>query len=178
MTRRIRALGRSDELVDPIVEHVMRGTANIKMFGLRRIGKTSVLLELEKRLRKAKMMVVKIDTQKHTQFRSLLAEIVEALPSTGPVADVRKKLGTNKLVHWLIDRTAESFGSNAQSGGFVNEFSHHSAWSGEIETLLRAAGPVVLILDELPIMARSMLANGYRAVDIEQFLATLRAWAR
>jgi len=58
----------------------------------------------------------------------------------------------------------------------VNEFAHHSAWSGEIEKLLKAAGPVVLILDELPIMARSMLASGYRGIDIEQFLATLRSW--
>lgn len=164
------------EVVDPIVEYLTHGTANIKMFGLRRIGKTSVLLELEQRLKEAKMTVVRIDTQKHTQFRSLMAEIVEALPATDAVADVRKKLGNHKMVTWLIDRTAEYFGSNAQTGGFVNEFSHHSAWSGDIETLLRAAGPVVFILDELPIMARSMLANGYRAIDIEQFLATLRAW--
>ena len=164
------------DVVDPIVDHLVQGTANIKMFGLRRIGKSSVLLELEHRLQTAGMTVVHIDAQKHTQFRSLMAEIVEGLPSAGTGEDLRKKFGGNKLVTWLIDRTAEHFGAAPRAEGFVNEFNHHAAWSGDIETLLKAATPLVLILDELPIMARSMLANGYRPVDIEQFLATLRSW--
>jgi len=163
------------DVVDPIVAHLKGGTANIKMFGLRRIGKSSILLELERRLRGEGMAVIRIDAQKHTQFRALMADIVDGLPKTG-TKEIWQKVTGNKLVNWLIDRSVEAYGSNSSSGGFVNEFAHHSAWSGEIENLLKAAGPMVLILDELPIMARSMLASGYRGIDIEQFLATLRSW--
>ncbi len=162
------------DVTEPIVEYLTHGTANIKMFGLRRIGKSSVLRDLEATLRTSGLTVIHVDTQKHTQFRPLMADIVEALPKDGKASDLRKSLLGNKLVSWLIDRTSENFG--AKTEGFVNEFNHHAAWSGEIEALLKASAPVVLILDELPIMARSMLNSGYRPIDIEQFLATLRSW--
>ena len=164
------------EVTDQIVEHLAAGTANIKMFGLRRIGKSSVLRDLVTTLRARGLTVIHVDTQKHTQFRPLMADIVEALPTGGKATEIRKGLSNNKLVSWLIDRSAEAFGATTKTEGFVNEFNHHAAWSGEIEALLKASGPVVLILDELPIMARNMLRSGYRAIDIEQFLATLRSW--
>jgi hypothetical protein len=64
----------------------------------------------------------------------------------------------------------------APSVGFVNEFEHSAAWAGGIEHALREAGPIVLIVDELPFMLRNMLAEDYKPRDIERFLATLRSW--
>jgi hypothetical protein len=167
------------DVVDRLVEDMIERRSSRSLFGLRRIGKTSVILEVERRLRLDDgLVVIRLDVQGVAKLGDFLARIVRELPLRDNVQVARAKVGNNPIVQRLMTGVASYFGVEVAepADGFVNEMNHHSAWSGDFDRLLAAYGGVVLIVDELPFMLRNMLKTGYSKNDVERFMATLRDW--
>jgi len=170
------------DVVDELYHAIAIERGSRRMFGLRRIGKTSVLLELERRLRKdSGLVVIRIDVQGVKRFRDFLSKLFEQIPNEDKLRETRQRFAANHFVRALLPAlVARIAGPAAQPQspltGFTNEFEHNSAWEGDIEAALRDTGGVALIIDELPFMLREMTRHGYKPGDVEAFLATLRSW--
>lgn len=168
------------DVVEPLFDALAHNKGSRRLFGLRRIGKTSVILELERRLRAAEgLTVIHIDTQDVNRFRDFLFKVLDGVPAGSPLAQARKLLATNRALQSLAPTLFERiFGIVAPKPeqGFRNEFEHMAVWTSDIEAALKQAAPIVLIIDELPYMLRNMMQSGYTAADAGQFLATLRSW--
>lgn len=167
------------DVVDALFADLAQDRGSRRLFSLRRIGKTSVLHELERRLRtETSLVVVHCDVQGVHRFKDFLGKVFEQLPAGSRFDEARKRLAGNPLFKtaaagiWgrLTNTPAQA------AAGFLNEFDHAAAWAGDIEAAFRAAGPIVLFIDELPFMLRNMIGSGYTAGDAERFLATLRGW--
>jgi hypothetical protein len=168
------------DVVDNLYNDLVQGKGSRRLFGLRRIGKTSVLLELERRLlTHGAFTVIRIDVQGISRFKDFLSKLFEQIPLEGRMQNTRQKFAANKVFKSLLPalwgRVTGTAGQEASSG-FQNEFDHNAAWAGDIEAALQEAGPIVLLIDELPYMLRNMMKEGYKAWDVERFLATLRSW--
>ncbi|WP_407525554.1 hypothetical protein [Methylobacterium oryzisoli] len=166
------------DLVDDLCTDLAEDRGSRRLFALRRIGKTSVLLELERQLSaRHDLRVIRIDAQGISRFGDFLTKLFEPIPAEGP-RSLFGRLADSRAVQAIAPLLAARLSGQPAPAElrFQNEFSHRAAWAGEIEAALKAAGPIVLILDELPFMLRNMLQGDYAARDAEQFLATLRSW--
>jgi len=167
------------DVVDDIHARLTKHEQSVRLFGLRRIGKTSVLLELERRLREdPSLTVLRIDAQAIRRFGDFLAAIVGGLPEGGATEKLRTVANKNPTLRTLFSAALRKIGvENAGEAGFQSEFNHQAFWVGDFEEVFRNAGPLILLIDELPYMIRNMLEGGnYKPNDIEGFLATLRGW--
>jgi hypothetical protein len=168
------------EVVDTLFKALADDQGSRRLFGLRRIGKTSVLLELQRRLSaRAELTVIRIDVQGISRFRDFLAKVFDQIPNDNRLKKVGQSLSAHTIARSLLSAALARLGGTpvpVSPISFVNEFEHSAAWAGGIEHALREAGPIVLIVDELPFMLRNMLAEDYKPRDIERFLATLRSW--
>ncbi len=168
------------DVVDSLYRALAENEGSRRLFGLRRIGKTSVLLELQRRLvERPELQVIRIDVQALSRFRDFAAKVFEAISGEDRLKKVSNHLSRHPAAQAILSAAWTRFaGKEAPTPvpNFVNEFEHVAAWSGGIEDALRAAGPVVLIIDELQFMLRNMLTNSYKPRDVESFLATLRSW--
>ena len=168
------------DVVDPLFDALVNDKGSRRLFGLRRIGKTSVVLELERRLRaRDDLTVIQIDVQGVSRFKDFLNKLFERIPAETRLRRTQQKIATNaalqSLLPALVARLTGNAAAQAQST-FQNEFEHKAVWAGDIEAALEEAGPIVLIVDELPFMLRNMMRDGYKPFDAERFLATLRSW--
>jgi hypothetical protein len=170
---------RSD-IVDTLCRDLLEAKGSRRLFALRRIGKTSVLLEVERRLRAhADLTVIRIDVQGISRFKDFLGKVFEHIPVEGRLQQARQKVAANTAIQSLLPAVFQRLAgtaATAPSPGFQNEFNHNAVWAGDIEAALTEAGPIVLIIDELPYMLRNMMRDGYKSWDAERFLAALRDW--
>lgn len=157
------------------------GGESFTMFGLRRIGKSSVMAETRTRLTQQGAIVVHVDAQNFKGLAALFSAILAALPQAG----VR-----DRLRHLFVDgkQVAESLAGWVQSvldgkPGAINAETDANLlayWS----VLAPAVGaklaenekPFVLCLDELPMMLQSMLGKPGGVDTANRLLAGLREW--
>lgn len=170
------------DIVDRLYRDMVDDKGSRGMFALRRIGKSSVLSEVERRLRaETKITVIHINVQNVTRIRDFMAMVFAEIPSTSRTAAARKKFIENPALQNIFTAVATRvIGKQpiSDTGGLVNEFDHAAIWVGDIEATLKAAGPIILIIDELPYMMRAMLGRHYKPADAEQFLAMLISWRK
>lgn len=168
------------DVVDRLYDDLARNRGSRRLFALRRIGKTSTLLELERRLRASQdVTVIRVDAQGLNQFQDFLGKVFEQIPTESRFQKIRQRLNSNAalqaLMPWVLPHAPKQVTAQAKQD-FVSEFQHSAIWAGDIAAVLKEAGPIVLMIDELPFMMRSMITRGYRPADVETFLATLRDW--
>lgn len=168
------------DVVDDLVGDLAQGRGSRRLFALRRIGKTSVLLEVEQRLREqGQLTVIRIDAQGLGRLGDFLSQVFDQVPIEGRLGTARKRIAANPAIRKLlfgIWRRMTGEKEDQAPADVHNEFELHGAWSGDIAAAMEEAGPVVLIIDELPYMLRNMLESGYKTADVEQFLSMLRGW--
>lgn len=167
-------------VVEPLFDALVKNKGSRRLFGLRRIGKTSVVLELDRRLRaQGGITVIQLDVQGISRFKDFLHKLLDQIPGDNRLQQTRKKLAANRAMQSLLPaifaRLTGSASAQSQSG-FQNEFEHMAVWAGDFKSALKEAGPIVLVIDELPYMLRNMLQSGYKPFDAGQFLAMLRSW--
>jgi hypothetical protein len=168
------------EVVDRLHDDLACNRGSRRLFALRRIGKTSVLLELERRLRVSPdLTVIRVDAQGLNRFQDFLGKVFEQIPTESRFQKIRQRLNNNAalqaLMPWVLPHAPKQVTAQAKQD-FVSEFQHSAIWAGDISAALKEASPIVLMVDELPFMMRNMIARGYRPADVETFLATLRDW--
>jgi len=170
------------EIVGELFEALVEDRGSRRMFGLRRIGKTSIVLELERRMREnGGLTVIRVDVQGICRFRDFLSKVFEQMPNDNRFKQARQRFAANPVMKVLLPAVIQRISGATASPDvpmrdFINEFEHNAAWEGDVASAMSDAGGLVLIVDELPFMLRDMLRSGYKPWDVERFLATLRDW--
>jgi len=154
--------------------------ANILLVAQRRIGKTSVLAELHERLRE-RYTCLFIDLQGARSSAQAIADLSMAIHGHKPLWDKTKEAFAN-----VLDRVTESVEEIdvGEVGVKIRSGLTRGNWEDKgdqiFAVLAKADRPVVLMLDEVPIMVNFMLKGNEfritpeRRTQADEFLSWLR----
>ena len=164
------------EITQPIVEALLAGES-IKLFGLRRTGKSSIMLEVEAELRKAGRKPVYVDVQGNDRVDQLCARLLAAIPATDKTSRVTHLLASER-VNKGINVFQRVLGRAPQGVPPPTAVLQQiELIKGDLTKLLaQHAGSIILLIDELPFLIDNMLDRGVPVADVNAFLATLRSW--
>ena len=152
-----------------ILESRVRDRNHVLLTGQRRMGKTSILRELGRRLEADGWIFLFVDVEGATCAEDAIAYIARAVHPVRPVAS-RLSLDMKRWVSENIDEvSAIDFGVKIRAGLDAGSWRHHG------ETLFRVCGaqeqPVLLVIDELPIFIKRMFHNDGHAGRADEFLS-------
>ena len=155
-------------------DSAMTRTNGAKLFGLRRIGKSSEAAACCERLAQAGYIVVREDAQGMTSEVILLQAILNQLPAASLQTRVMQLIGENNA----IAKTARDLLTKATGGKPEDVLAYFGPIMAAVENAIDQSDRVALVLDEFPWLCRSILqgdeARGKARVDV--LLAALRRW--
>ena len=155
-----------------ILETRVRDRNHILLTGQRRMGKTSIARELGRRLEAEGWVFLFADVEGATCAEDVIADIAQAAHPVRPIAS-RVVAGMKR---WLGDNIEEinayEFRVKIRAGLDAG------SWRRYGEQLLRDCSmqekPVLLVIDELPILLKRMLKGDDGARQVDEFLSWLR----
>ena len=155
-----------------ILETHVRDHNHLLLTGQRRMGKTSVLRELGRRLEAEGWVFLFTDVEGATCAEDAIADIAQAVH---PVRSISSRFATG-MKRWVGDNIEEvsafDFGVRIRAGLDAGSWRRHG------EQLLRDCAehdhPVLLVIDELPIFLKRMLRGDNGAQRVDEFLSWLR----
>lgn len=157
-------------------DNAMNGGNGATLFGLRRIGKSSEALACAERLRESKQLVLMEDAQGMTSEARLLHAILNRLPAHGWRDRVMQIIGEDNA----IAKTARDALHHLTGNTTEHVEAYFEPISAAIERAIQATDRVVLMVDELPWLCRSVLEGdplkGRARIDV--LLAALRRWRK
>ena len=155
-----------------ILETRVRERNHILLTGQRRMGKTSVLRELGRRLEGDGWVFLFTDVEGAISAEDAIAAIAEAVH---PVRSISSRLATG-MQRWIGDNIEEVSASEFRVK--IRAGLDAGSWRRHGEQLLRDCAahdqPVLLIIDELPIFLKRMYHHDGNARRVEEFLSWLR----
>ena len=155
-----------------ILEARVGGRNHVLLSGQRRMGKTSVLRELGRRLESEGWIVLFVDVEGAASPEDAVADMAEATYRYRPLAS-RFAEGMKR---WFSDRVEEIGASRFRLK--VRAGLDAGSWRRYGERLLRDCAaqekPVLLVIDEMPILLKRMLQRDGDAARVEEFLSWLR----
>lgn len=164
------------EITEPIVASLRAGES-VKLFGLRRAGKSSVMLAVEEALKALGLKPVYVDVQGHDRIDKLVSALLAALPDTDAVRKISRALSParlNQAVEFFNMVRGKAADTPASPTAVLQQV---ELVSGDLtKVLAQQASSVVLLIDELPFLIDNMLKRGVKEADVNGFLATLRSW--
>lgn len=169
-----------------IVERLLDGTS-VSVFGLRRIGKSSLIAEARERLRAAGKTVLWIDLQKHDTLASTLAALLKALAENdGPISKIETWANSTDLLPAGIRAKITSLiKSKVDSLADSDVDAYAEALFDQIGNELAALAPgkrPIIIFDELPLLFLNAIKQAEPCEQpkvvarLNKFLAILRHW--
>ena len=155
-----------------VLETRVREKNHVLLTGQRRMGKTSVVRELGRRLEAEGWIFLFTDVEGATCAEDAVAEIARA---THPVRPISSRFATS-MRRWASDNIEEvsalDFSVKIRAGLDAGSWRRHG------EQLLRTCAehdhPVLLVIDELPIFLKRMLRSDDGAQRVDEFLSWLR----
>ena len=145
---------------------------HVLLTGQRRMGKTSLLRELGRRLEDEGWIFLFTDIEGATSAEDVVADLAREAHAVRPVA--------TRLAHAmgrLIDKRVEEIGA-LEFRVKIRAGLDAGSWKRHGEALLRdcseQARPLLLVIDELPIFLKRLLARDRGAQRVEEFLSWLR----
>jgi hypothetical protein len=164
------------EITQPIVESLLAGES-VKLFGLRRTGKSSIMLDVEAALRKVGQKPIYVDVQGNDRVDQLCTRLLDALPPSDSISRLTHVLASDRLgkgisvVQNLLGRGQQV---SLQPTAVLQRI---ELIKGDLTKLLAQQNrSVVLLIDELPFLIGNMLDREVPLADVNAFLATLRSW--
>ena len=155
-----------------VLETRIRDRNHILLTGLRRMGKTSILRELGRRLEGDGWIFLFTDVEGATCPEDAIADIAQAVY---PVRSISSRFAT-KMKRW-IDENIEEF-SASEFRVKIRAGLDAGSWRRYGEQLLhdcaRQDQPVLLVIDELPIFLKRMLHHDGNGQRVDEFLSWLR----
>ena len=155
-----------------ILEERAREGNHVLLVGQRRIGKTSVVRELGRRLEAKGWIFLFADVEGETSPEDVIAALAQAACSVRPIASRIVERMKRYFPANIEEIDAREFGVKFRAG--VNTRS----WRSEGDQLLREISaehrPVLLAIDELPIFLNRMARNDGTARRVDEFLSWLR----
>ena len=161
---------REEEL--EILESRVRNRNHVLLSGQRRMGKTSVLRELGRRLQNDGWMFLFVDVEGATCPEDAISYIAQAAHKYRPFV-VRFADGVRRWFNENVEEiSASEFGLKVRAGlNSGNWRRHGERLLGEIANLDK---PVLLVIDEMPIFLKRMLDKDDGAARVDEFLSWLR----
>ncbi len=155
-----------------ILESRVRDNNHVLLTGQRRMGKTSILRELGRRLEDEDWVFLFADVEGATCPEDVIAQIAQA---AHPVRSISSRFAS-AMGRWFTDNIEEintlEFGVKIRAGLDAGSWRRHG------EQLLRNCAeydkPVLLVIDELPIFLKRMLHNDGDAQRVDEFMSWLR----
>ena len=145
---------------------------HVLLTGQRRMGKTSIVRELGRKLEAEGWIFLFTDVEGATCPEDAIAEISRAVH---PVRTISERFNT-MMNRWLTERVEEI--SAAEFSVKIRAGLNAGSWRRHGGQLLRACTeqdkPVLLVLDELPIFLKRMLRDDDGARRVDEFLSWLR----
>jgi hypothetical protein len=164
------------DITRPTIQALLAGES-IKLFGLRRTGKSSIMLEVEAALRKAGRKPVYVDVQGNDRVDQLCARLLAALPASDKASKITHVLTSDrvskgiKVVQRILGREQQG---PPQPAAVLQQI---ELIKGDLtQVFAQQNGAVILLIDELPFLIDNMLDRGVPLADVNAFLATLRSW--
>ena len=152
----------------------MTRTNGARLFGLRRIGKSSEAAACCERLCKDRYLVVREDAQGMTSEVELLQAILRQLPTEGWSARIMKLIGEDNT----IAKTARDLMTKATGAKPEDVLAYFGPITTAIENAIDQNERIVLVVDEFPWLCRSILQSDAArgAARVDGLLAALRRW--
>ena len=162
---------RSQEL--GLLARLIEERNHVLLTGQRRMGKTSVVRELSRRLQSSGWTTLFVDLEGASCPEDVIALIAREVHSIRPIAD--RFVGSIRrfIQAHIKEISATQFGLEVRAG--LNS----GNWRSQGEHLIRACAqheaPVLLAIDELPIFLKRLLRNDADGRSAEMFLSWLRS---
>ena len=155
-----------------LLEARVRERNHLLVAGQRRMGKTSLLQELGRRLKSDGWIFLFVDVEGATCPEDVIADLARALH---PERSMARRMASS-MKHWFDENVDElsalEFGVKFRAGLDAGSWRRHG------EGLLRACAaletPVLLVVDELPIFLKRLLRRDGNADRVDGFLSWLR----
>ncbi len=155
-----------------ILETRVREHNHVLLTGQRRMGKTSILRELGRRLEAEGWVFLFTDVEGATCAEDAIADIAQAVH---PVRSISSRLAAG-MKRWIGDNIEELSASEFRVK--VRAGLDAGSWRRHGEQLFRDCAahdhPVLLVIDELPIFLKRMLRGNDGVRRVEEFLSWLR----
>ena len=155
-----------------ILETQVQDRNHVLLTGQRRMGKTSVVQELGRRLKDKGWIFLSTDVEGATCAEDTVASIAEAVH---PIRPISSRFATT-MSRWFSERVEEV--SAADFRVRVRAGLNAGSWRRYGEQLLRNCAaqnqPVLLVIDELPIFLKHLLHGDDGARHVDEFLSWLR----
>lgn len=153
---------------------LFNGGAGIKMFGLRRIGKSTLRLHLQQEIEKSNGQVAFIDGQGlHS-----LAAFLKALSGATRQKDGQGEGLLRRALGALADGPANDLLAAIDTGNSFEDATLSAYWqavSTAIKTALAEGDRPVVIIDEFSYIIQNMVTSE-RAGEVDQLLGSMREW--
>lgn len=150
-------------------------SGGIKMFGLRRIGKSTLRLYVAEQLHASGRPYAFVDAQGLSTIEDLLAELFRALPQESKL--------TNKVLSLVakdspIRNLLEGLARGTKVGENLVAAYWKEAYNGIRDALREIPQSPVLIIDEFPFLLKNVLGRDAAAGrdQVNQLLAAMREW--
>ena len=145
---------------------------HVLLAGQRRLGKTSIVRELGRRLESDGWIVLFVDVEGASRAEDVIADIAQA---AYPHRSVVSRFGTS-LKRWFGERVdepgAQRFRVKARAD--INAGGWRSYGERLFRDCARRDGPVLLVIDELPIFLKRMVRRDGGPLRADEFLGWLR----
>ena len=155
-----------------VLETRVRDRNHVSLTGQRRMGKTSILLELGRRLQAEGWVFLFTDVEGATCAEDAIADIAQAVH---PVRSIASRFASG-MKRWFDDNVEEVSASEFRVK--IRAGLDAGSWRRHGEQLLRDCAkhdhPVLLVIDELPIFLKRMLHHDGKPQRVDQFLSWLR----
>ena len=156
-----------------VLETRVRASNHVLLTGQRRMGKTSILRELGRRLEHDDWVFLFVDVEGAASPEDAIADIAKAAHPYRPIAS-RFAVGIKR---WFADRIEEVSASEFRLK--VRAGLDAGSWRRYGDRLLRDCAnqekPVLLVIDEVPIFLKRMLERDESDARVDEFLSWLRA---
>lgn len=162
--------GRESEL--KILESRVHGGNHVLITGQRRMGKTSIARELERRLKSQEWVTLFTDVEGANCPEDVIAEIAAA---AHPIRSISSRFAST-MRRWFDERVEEISASDYRvkiRAGLSGSWKRYG--NEMIRLCAEHERPVLLVIDELPIFLMRLLREEDGAKQVDEFLSWLRS---
>lgn len=163
-------IGREKEIKE--ATYFLEQGNSIALFGLRRIGKSSMLKQLKSIFDDKKYSTIEIDCQILETKESFLMEVFKKLPNKNKFFELLKNIPKP-----IIDKFKINLENLEVDISFKKQITDYlDDISNALEKAMNDDKKIILFLDELPYFFENMKENGCDTNDIKKILTILRHW--
>lgn len=161
--------------------HGLAAGESFTMFGLRRIGKSSVMAEVRRLLPEQGAIVVHVDAQSFRGLATLFGAILRGLPEQGFRDRLREGafagIGIAERLKAKLQELVGTGGGDLREEDEADLLAYWSVIAPAVgERLAASPKPFVLCIDELPMLFEKMLRQPGGVETANRLLAGLREW--